>query len=96
MLVRTGIGLPNALGEIARATGRQIRYSPLSAVEFASALAEEGLPGDEVTAYTELFTQVLDGRSAYLANGVQRALGREPRDFADHARDTAAAGVWRG
>jgi hypothetical protein len=29
----------------------------------------------------------------YKADGVQRALGREPRDFSDRFRD-AAAGVW--
>jgi hypothetical protein len=37
---------------------------------------------------------VLDGRNAHLTDGVQRALGREPRDFADYARETAATGVW--
>jgi hypothetical protein len=26
---------------------------------------------------------------------VQRALGREPKDFADFARDAAATGVWK-
>ena len=31
---------------------------------------------------------------AHLADGVQRALGREPRDFADYARAAAATGVW--
>jgi uncharacterized protein YbjT (DUF2867 family) len=31
------------------------------------------------------------------ARGVPvRALGREPRDFADFAREAAAAGVWDG
>jgi hypothetical protein len=30
----------------------------------------------------------------YKADGVQRVLGREPRDFSDYARDAAAAGVW--
>ena len=45
---------------------------------------------------TYLFTEVLDGRNAHLADGVQRALGREPRDFRDYARATAATGVWGG
>jgi hypothetical protein len=44
----------------------------------------------------DLFTEVLDGRNAYLGDGVQRALGRPPRDFADFARDGAAAGIWDG
>ena len=43
-----------------------------------------------------LFTTVLDGRSGYLADGVQRALGREPRDFTDYARETAATAIWEG
>jgi NAD(P)-dependent dehydrogenase (short-subunit alcohol dehydrogenase family) len=45
---------------------------------------------------TELFPPILAGRSAYLTDGVQRALGRQPRDFADYARETAATGVWGG
>ena len=33
---------------------------------------------------TLIFGEVLDGRNARLADGVQRALGREPRDFSDY------------
>ena len=43
---------------------------------------------------TRLFDEVLDGRNARLTDGVQRALGREPRDFDEYARDAAASGVW--
>jgi hypothetical protein len=42
---------------------------------------------------TDIFTRVLDGRNAHLTDGVQRALGREPRDFSDYARAAASAGV---
>jgi hypothetical protein len=41
-----------------------------------------------------IFGEVLDGRNAHLADGVQRSLGREPRDFSDYARNAAASGVW--
>jgi hypothetical protein len=34
------------------------------------------------------------GSKVHLADGVQRALGREPRDFNDYARETTATGVW--
>jgi DNA-binding CsgD family transcriptional regulator len=54
------------------------------------------MPAEFVRLLTYLFTEVLDGRNAHLTDGVQRALGREPRDFADHARDAAATGVWDG
>jgi hypothetical protein len=47
-----------------------------------------------VSGLTELFTEVLDGRNAQLAEGIQRALGRQPRDFSDYAQQTAASGVW--
>jgi hypothetical protein len=43
---------------------------------------------------TYLFTEVLDGRNESLTDGVQRALGRPPRDFRDYARATAAAGAF--
>ena len=42
----------------------------------------------------DLFRTVLDGRSAYLGDGVQQALGRPPLDFADYARRVAATGTW--
>ena len=41
-----------------------------------------------------LFATVLDGRNASLGDGVQKALGREPRDFADFCRAAAKSGVW--
>jgi hypothetical protein len=37
---------------------------------------------------------VLDERNASVGDGVQRALGRSPRDFAACARAAAAAGIW--
>jgi uncharacterized protein YbjT (DUF2867 family) len=86
--------LYDAVAEISKVIGREVRYLPISADEYASALAEAGMPPDQVTEFVELFTMILDGRSQYLADGVQRALGREPKDFADFARDAAAAGAW--
>ena len=83
-----------AVDEIAEATGRDIPHVPISSDEYASAITEAGLPPDEAATYTDLFSTVLDGRSEYVADGVQRALGRPARDFRDYARDAAAAGVW--
>jgi len=83
-----------AVGEIAGATGRELRYAPISIDEFAAGAAAEGVPGEVVELLTYVFGEVLDGRNAHLADGVQRALGREPRDFGDYARATAASGAW--
>ena len=84
----------DAVKEIALATGREIRYVPVSIADYAAAAAAQGVPGEAIEVLTYLFGEVLDGRNAHLADGVQRALGREPRDFGDYARQTAAAGVW--
>jgi uncharacterized protein YbjT (DUF2867 family) len=85
----------DAVNEIAEASGREIRYVPLSVAEYAAGAAEHGVPPEFVGFLTYLFGDVL-GRNAYLTDGVQRALGREPRDFSDFAHDTAATGVWGG
>jgi uncharacterized protein YbjT (DUF2867 family) len=83
-----------AVAEIGRATGRELRYIPVTVEDYAAAAAEHDLPEEVIGLLRYLFTEVLDGRNARLADGVRQALGREPRDFADYARDTAATGVW--
>jgi uncharacterized protein YbjT (DUF2867 family) len=83
-----------AVGEISAATGREIRYVPVTAEEYAAAMTEAGMPPEEAAELVAMFTMILDGRSEYVTDGVRRALGREPRDFRDFARDAAAAGVW--
>jgi uncharacterized protein YbjT (DUF2867 family) len=83
-----------AIDEVSTAAGREIRYVPLSIDEFAVAAAEQGLPGEVIELLGYLFGEVLDGRNAHVTDGVQRALGRPPRDFADYARAAAAGGVW--
>jgi uncharacterized protein YbjT (DUF2867 family) len=83
-----------AVDEIAEASGRAVRYVPVSIEQHTAAAAEQGVPPAFVQLLTYLFSELLDGRNAQLADGIQRALGREPRDFADYARDAAAAGAW--
>ena len=83
-----------AVAEIATAAGRPIRYVPVSLEEYATLLLDDQVPADFVKLLTDVFTEVLDGHNAWLGDGVQRALGRPPRDFSDYARATAATGVW--
>uniref|UniRef100_UPI00374E1FDC hypothetical protein n=1 Tax=Streptomyces johnsoniae TaxID=3075532 RepID=UPI00374E1FDC len=75
----------DAVGETARASGRDLRYVPVTAEAYAETVA---LPAD-------LFAQVGAGRLASLTDDVRRVLGRPPRDFADYARTAAARGAWR-
>lgn len=79
--------------EISQASGRPLQYVPISSEEFRAALTEESGP-DFANMLTELCREVLDGRNAHLTDGVQRALGRAPRDFSDYCRTASATGVW--
>ncbi|HXV58905.1 MAG TPA: NAD(P)H-binding protein [Gaiellaceae bacterium] len=83
-----------AVAELSGATGREIRYVPVGLSEYAAALAEEGVAAEYVALLTYLFREVLDGRNAFVADGVRRALGRQPRDFGEYVRTTAATGAW--
>lgn len=79
--------------ELGQAIGRPIRHIPISFEDFHSNIAEAG--GDDVAnVFTAIARETLDGRNANLTDGVQRALGRSPRDFADFSRSEASSGTW--
>jgi uncharacterized protein YbjT (DUF2867 family) len=83
-----------AIDEIGRAAGRPLRYVQVPIDAFASAMRDAGESDDDVAFLEYLFGEVFDGRSAHLTDGVQRALGRPPRDFGDFVTTAAATGVW--
>jgi uncharacterized protein YbjT (DUF2867 family) len=81
--------------ELSEAAGYPVRYAPITPAEFAAQLKGAGLPDDFADGLAGVFTEIMDGHNAHLTDGVQRALGRPPRDFSDYVRATAATGVWR-
>lgn len=83
-----------AVEEIAGATGRDLRYVQIPVESFVAAMRDQGTPEDVISLTRYLFETVLDGRNASLTDGVQRALGRAPRDFKVYARETAETDVW--
>lgn len=87
--------LADVAADLSRATGREIAYVNVPHDGFVAEVAASGAPKDVVWMLDYLFSTVLDGRNAHLTDGIQRALGRPPKDFADYARDVAASGVWR-
>lgn len=82
-----------AVGEIAAALDRPIRYVQISPDDFVVSMRAYASE-DIVRLMHELFTVVLDGRNVNVMHGVRDALGRAPRDFSDYVRRTAASGVW--
>ena len=86
---------PEAVREIAAATGRALTFHSIPPEDYCAALAAAGVAPELIWLVEYLFTTVLDGRNATVTRGVEEALGRPPRDFAEYARRTAASGAWQ-
>ena len=59
----------------------------MSSAEFHADLRGMGLPDDDAAGIAGLFTELFYGRNVHPTNRVRRALGREPRGFADAMAD---------
>jgi uncharacterized protein YbjT (DUF2867 family) len=88
------LSFSEAVEVIATAIDRPVSFVPVSVEEYAETMRGYGVSEDEVSLISYLFSEVLDGRNAHLSDGVQRALGRPPRDFQQFARTAAAGGAW--
>lgn len=75
-------------------TGRGLNVVDVSREEFVAGLKEAHLPDDMVSLVDYLFNEVLDGRNASLGDGVQRALGRPPRDFRSFLQKAHLSGAF--
>ncbi len=79
--------------ELSLATGRPIRHIPISFEDFHANVAQAG--GEFVAdVFTAIARETLDGRNAHVTDGVQRALGRPPRNFAEFAGTASCSGAW--
>lgn len=78
---------------LTKAIGRPVQYVPITFEDFHANVAQVG---DDFVAdvFTAIARETLDGHNAYLTDGVQRALGRAPRDFNDYAVKAASTGAW--
>ncbi len=88
------LSLHDVAAELSTATGRRIEYVAGTPSDFVEDVAADGIPREEAEPLAELFESILDGRNASVTGDLAAALGREPNDFADYARRTAATGVW--
>jgi uncharacterized protein YbjT (DUF2867 family) len=85
-----------ATSEIAARSGTDLQFVEISHEDFVAGMKSAGVPGAYVDLVGFLFQEVLDGRNASTTDGVERALGRAPRDFAvylDGARSAWTAEV---
>ena len=84
-----------ATAKVARASGREVSYRSITPQEFETTLIAEGFPKEDAEFVATLVAQILDGKNASTADGLQRALRREPRSFAQFAQDAQAQGCWQ-
>jgi uncharacterized protein YbjT (DUF2867 family) len=88
------VTLTEAVATISAATGREVRYVPLSVEDYVAELVQQGVPPADAEAFADIIEPLREGRDEHVSDGVQRALGRPPRTFAEFAESTAAAGGW--
>ncbi|MGW7531250.1 NAD(P)H-binding protein [Amycolatopsis sp. NPDC054798] len=84
----------DAVTEIAKATGRDIKQIPVELPEYVHRLIDRGYDRKSAEMQAGPFEWLHRGGTGFLSDGVRRATGREPTDFADYARRAAATGVW--
>ncbi|WP_280251745.1 NAD(P)H-binding protein [Nocardia abscessus] len=88
------VTLAEAVATISEATGREIRYVPLSVEDYVAELVRRGMPPADAAAFADVVEPLREGKDEHVSDGVQRALGRPPRTFAEFAQSTAVAGGW--
>ena len=89
------MSIADIAADLSQATGRPIAYVNVPHDAFVAEIANSGAPKEVTWMLDYLFATVLDGRNAHLTDGVARALGRPPKDFAAYARDAARTGIWK-
>lgn len=62
-------------------TNHTVHFEQISVKEFQNSMRAEQVSEPEIEMLTYLFSEVLDGRNEFIADGVYRALGRQPRNF---------------
>jgi len=88
------LSFADVAAEINAAAGLNVQYAHMPLQEFHTLMLSLM---DKPTAdfLHDLCEEVFDGRNESVSDGVQRALGREPRDFRSYAAEVAASGVWK-
>lgn len=71
--------------------GKRVTYVPVPEASAKDAMLQSGMPEWDANALAEIQTLFATGIYGDVTNDLERLLGREPRRFADFARDFATA-----
>jgi uncharacterized protein YbjT (DUF2867 family) len=78
---------------VAKAANRPYQYVPVTLEQFHAGLVQT-LGQEWADLLRTIADETLDGRNAWVGDGVQRALGRAPRGFDSFLPKAVASGVW--
>ncbi|GJM27514.1 MAG: NmrA family transcriptional regulator [Cyclobacteriaceae bacterium] len=86
---------PEVIDAIAKASGREIKFSSTSLEEYMEMLQKLEVPEDYIWLINYLFSQVIAAPGNNVVTGdIEKVLGRKPRDFNEYVKETAKTGVW--
>ncbi len=88
------LSMPEVVAIIAQASGRPLKYQQVSLEDYLQGMEQAGVEPDMLQTLAYLFTETFDGHNAYLSDGIQKALKREPRRFSEYAREAHQQGAW--
>jgi uncharacterized protein YbjT (DUF2867 family) len=81
--------------EISNATGRSIKFQPISLDDYTEGMKKAGLSVETIWLFEYLFKEVLGNpKNQMISNDVELVLGRKAKDFSEFAAETAETGVW--
>ncbi|NER17792.1 NmrA family NAD(P)-binding protein [Spongiivirga citrea] len=85
----------DAVTEIAKVSGRNITFIPITIQEYGDGMRKANLPEDFVWLIEYLFTEVLGNPElSEVTNDIEKVLGRKPIDFSEYAQKAATTGIW--
>src|SRR5919108_938126 len=84
------VGFADVAAALSEATGKKVRYVPISMDEARSRMEARGLPANVISGTMALYEyQKAGGPTAKVSDSVERILGRPPRTIRDFARGYA-------
>jgi uncharacterized protein YbjT (DUF2867 family) len=85
---REAISFPDAAAILSAATGTPVRFADESDADHIARLRAAGTPEGYIRWRMAMLGGIRSGADAYLSDGVQRVLRREPISFAEYVRTT--------
>ncbi|ULC58180.1 NAD(P)H-binding protein [Flaviramulus sp. BrNp1-15] len=89
------ITFKEAIEAIAKASNRNIIFTPIDLSTYIENLKQQGIPSDFVWLIEYLFSEVLGNpNNSKITNDIELVLGRKPIEFTDYTKETVKTGVW--